>query len=62
MSIAPPPDLYVRHCARMALQGLNPSLPLQPETEPSNVFDIRAARTRRATALLLRGRFRERPL
>jgi hypothetical protein len=62
-SIEPPPDFYVRHCARMALQGLDPSLPVESQTEPPNVHSIEAARTRRATVLLMRGReVRERPL
>jgi hypothetical protein len=55
MSAEPPPDWYLRQCERLALQGLNPSLPT-PEPEPSNVFDIRAERTKRATALMIRRR------
>jgi hypothetical protein len=59
----PPDDPYLRRCQRMALQGLDPSLPIEPEAEPSNVFDIRAARTMRAVAQLRRGReVRQRPL
>jgi hypothetical protein len=54
-SIEPPPDFYTRHCARLALQGMDPSLPL-PEAEPSNVFDIRAARTQRAIREIIRRR------
>jgi hypothetical protein len=52
----PPPDWYLRYCQRMALQGMDPSLPIEPELEPSNVHSIAAAQTRRATALLMRGR------
>jgi hypothetical protein len=61
---APPDDQYIRYCKRLALQGGNPSLPIDPATEPQNVHSIEAARTRRATAQLMRGRnaFRERPL
>jgi hypothetical protein len=55
-AIEPPPDFCVRHCQRMVLQARDPSLPIEPEAEASNVFDIRAARTRRATAVLMRGR------
>jgi hypothetical protein len=56
MTIEPAPDWYLRYCARMVQQGLDPSLPIVPEAEPSNVFDIRAARTKRATALMIRRR------
>jgi hypothetical protein len=56
MSIEPAPDWYLRYCARMVQQGLDPSLPIAPEVEPSNVFDIREARTKRATALMIRRR------
>jgi hypothetical protein len=57
------PEWYLRRCQLMVMPGLDPSLPIEPETEPSNVFDIRAARTMRATRLLMRGReFRQRPL
>jgi hypothetical protein len=59
----PPPNHYTRHCARVALRGESAALPLEREAEPSNVSDIRAARTMRAVRLL-RGRdaLRERPL
>jgi hypothetical protein len=54
MSIEPAPDSYIRCCARMALQGLDPSLPIEPEAETTNVRSIEAARTRRATAQMMR--------
>jgi hypothetical protein len=63
MSIEPPPDWYLRRCQLMIAQGRDPSLPIDPETEPKNVHSIEAARTRRATAQMMRSRaVRERPL
>jgi hypothetical protein len=56
MTIEPAPDWYLRYCVRLALQGLNPSLPIVPEAEPSNIHSIAAARTRRATREILRRR------
>jgi hypothetical protein len=56
MSIEPPPDFYVRYCTRLALLGRDPSLPIEPETEPSNVHSIEAGRTRRTTREMLRRR------
>jgi hypothetical protein len=47
-SIELPPDWYLRRCQLMMAQGLDPSLPFEPETEPANVFSIEAARTRKA--------------
>lgn len=55
-AIEPPPDHYIRHCARVALQGVSVVLPIEREAEPSNVHSIEAARTRRATAQVMRGR------
>jgi hypothetical protein len=54
----PPTDPYLRHChcQRLALLGRDPSLKLEPETEPSNVHSIEAGRTRRATREMLRRR------
>jgi hypothetical protein len=51
--ITPPPDFYIRAVALRLLQGLPAALPIEPE--PSNVVSIAAARTRKATAQLLRG-------
>ena len=67
MSIEAPSDAYLRYCARLVWQGLDPPSLLsagEPEAEPTNVSDIRAARTMRAVAQLMRGRnaLRERPL
>jgi hypothetical protein len=56
MTIEPPPDWYVHHCARLALQGWEPSLPIAPEAEPANVHSIEAARTRRTTHEMIRRR------
>jgi hypothetical protein len=56
-AIEPLPDFYVRYCARMALQGVSVALPIEREAEPSNVHSIEAARTRRATAQMMRGRY-----
>jgi hypothetical protein len=55
-AIEPPPAWYLHHCARLALQGGDPSLPFEPEAEPPNVLSIEAARTRRAMAQMMRGR------
>jgi hypothetical protein len=55
-AIEPPPDHYIRHCARVALQGVSVVRPLEPENEPSNVHSIDAARTRRATREMIRRR------
>jgi hypothetical protein len=63
MSVEPPPDWYLRAATLRLLRGESVELPIAPETEPKNVHSIEAARTRRATALLMRGReVRERPL
>jgi hypothetical protein len=56
MTIEPAPDWYIRYCARMVQQGLDPSLPIVPEAEPTNVHSIEAGRTRRATREMLRRR------
>jgi hypothetical protein len=56
MSIEPAPDWYLRRCQLMIAQGLDPSLPIEPEAEPSNVSDIRAARTQRAIREMIRRR------
>jgi hypothetical protein len=56
-AIESPPDHYIRYCARMALQGVSVAQPIEFEAEPSNVYSIEAARTRRATALMTRGRY-----
>jgi|HubBroStandDraft_6_1064221.scaffolds.fasta_scaffold2358434_2 hypothetical protein len=56
-------EWYLRQAAIRALLRGEPALPLDPESEPSNVHSIEAARTRRATTLMMRGRaMRERPL
>jgi hypothetical protein len=47
-------DAYIRYCARVALQGGDPSLPIEPETEPSNVHSIEAARTRKCIEICRR--------
>jgi hypothetical protein len=52
----PPPAWYLHACARMALQGQSVAMPIEPETEPTNVHSLEAARTRRATELMLRRR------
>jgi hypothetical protein len=56
MSIAPPPDWYIHAVSLRLLRGEFVALPLDPEAEPSNVHSIEAARTRRATAQMMRGR------
>jgi hypothetical protein len=62
MSDDPAPDYYLRYVQRLLMQGLSAALPYDPD-EPSNVHSIEAARTRRATAQMMRGRVpRERPL
>jgi hypothetical protein len=55
-ALEPPPESYIRYCTRLALQGLDPSLPIDPNPEPTNVHDIRAARTQRAVREMLRRR------
>jgi transposase len=55
-TIAPAPDWYVRWAACRTLQGLPVALPYDPDAEPSNVHSIEAARTRRATEQMMRGR------
>jgi hypothetical protein len=55
----PPPDYYIRWVTHRSLMGMDVSFPIEPEAEPTNIVDIRAARTQRATALLMRGRVRE---
>jgi hypothetical protein len=55
--------VYLRHCQLMIAQGRDPSLPIEPEAEPSNVHSIEAARTLRCIEICRkRGDFRERPL
>lgn len=49
------PERYLRQAMLRALQGLPADLPLEPEPD-SNIVSIAAARTRRATELMLRGR------
>jgi hypothetical protein len=56
MSIEPAPDWYIRAVTLRLLRGESVELPIEPEAEPGNVFDIRAARTRRATAQMMRRR------
>jgi hypothetical protein len=46
----------LRQMAFRALQGLPAALPLDPDAESSNVHSIEAARTRRATAHIMRSR------
>jgi hypothetical protein len=51
--ITPPPE-YIRYCTRLAMQGsgFSPLLSAsEPETESSNVSDIRAARTMKAVEI-----------
>jgi hypothetical protein len=56
-----PPDSYLRYAAHLARQGLPVTLSAEPED--GNVVSIAAARTRRATEQMMRGRAtRERPL
>jgi hypothetical protein len=64
MSIEGPPDAYLRYCARLVCQGLDPPLLLSAsEAEPSNVHSIEAARTRKCIEICRRrGDFGERPL
>jgi hypothetical protein len=62
MTFGPPPDdPYPRYCQRLALQGRDPSLPIEREAEPKNVHSIEAARTRRAAAQMMRGRWPAQP-
>jgi hypothetical protein len=48
------PDWYLRRCQLMIAQGLDPSLPIEPEPEPSNVHSIAAARTRKCIEICRR--------
>jgi hypothetical protein len=58
----PAPEWFIRRAVLRALQGQPALLPLDPEPD-SNIVSIAAARTRRATAQMLRARApRERPL
>jgi hypothetical protein len=59
--IEPPPDWYLQAVALKIMRGESVELPV-PETEPSNVHSIEAARTRRATREMKRQAMRERPL
>jgi hypothetical protein len=52
----PPPDFYVRWAMLRLIRSEPAALPLEPESEPTNVHSIDAARTRRATELVLRRR------
>jgi hypothetical protein len=62
-AIEPAPDWYIRGVTLRLLWGESIELPLEPEAEPSNVSDIRAARTMRAVRQMPgRDAFRERPL
>jgi hypothetical protein len=54
-AIEPAPEAYIRAVTLRILRGETVELPM-PEAEPSNVFDIREARTKRATALMIRRR------
>jgi hypothetical protein len=57
MSVEPPSEWHTRQAAWLAFRGLDPSLTFDDaEPAPSNVSDIRAARTQRAAALILRRR------
>jgi hypothetical protein len=60
MTIDPPPDWYIRQIALRALRGESVALPIDPN-EPDNVFSIEAARTRRATKIVMRRRFASGP-
>jgi hypothetical protein len=63
MSFDPPPDWYIRAMTLRLSRGESAALPYDPNAEPSNVVSIEAARTRRATEQMMRGRAtRERPL
>jgi hypothetical protein len=55
-AIDPPSDQYWRWVAHRSLLGMDVSLPIEPETEPTNVHDIRAARTQRAAREMMRRR------
>jgi hypothetical protein len=55
-AIEPAPDWYIRAVSLRLLRGESVELPIEPEAEPSNVHSIEAARTRRATAQMMRGR------
>jgi hypothetical protein len=62
MSIEPAPDWYIRAVNLRLLRGESLELPIDPEIEPSNVSDIRAARALRCIEICRkRGDFRERP-
>jgi hypothetical protein len=52
MSIEPPPDWYIRATQLKLLRGESVALPFEPETEPTNVHSIEAARTRRCIEIL----------
>jgi hypothetical protein len=56
MTIEPPPDHYIRAATLRILRGESVELPILPESEPSNVHSIEAARTRRATREMIRRR------
>jgi hypothetical protein len=53
-SLELPPDHYIRACTRLAIQGsgLSPLLSRPEPEEPSNVYSIEAARTRRCIEIL----------
>jgi hypothetical protein len=55
-AIEPPPDCYIRYCARLVLAGKDPPPLFNAEAEPTNVHSIEAARTRRATREMIRRR------
>jgi hypothetical protein len=58
--------LHAIQCVALGIKGGGFGYPVftpVPEPEPSNVYSIEAARSRRATAMMLRARApRERPL
>jgi hypothetical protein len=62
-AIEPAPEWYIRAVTLRLLRGESVALPLDPAAEPANVHSIEAARTRRASAQMMRARVtRERPL
>ena len=49
---APPGDPYLRYCQRVLLRGESVALPIDPETEPSNVHSLALARTRKCIEIM----------
>jgi hypothetical protein len=55
-AIEPAPEWYIRAVTLRLSRDESVELPIVPESEPSNVHSIEAARTRRATREMIRRR------